>query len=415
MLASNLNIANSDLDVNPGRLHNCSIVTTEPAVNPSDALDFLFNRPEHDGQYAEVVTGIDHPNDSSYIHVEDFPALVPDLLETYAEKNIWFGALPRSRKQEWPRHGRSEDVETLTIVFADLDGKDVDPQNPEAGKDFLIGRLRSMEKFGFGPTLLVDSGGGFHCYWGLNAPVDLETWNALEQLVYIGIFGDWTKGQKAYAAAHDRRRLLRLPGSINHKTQYGLDGRPVTIVHFHPRRIDTKSFRQALEVSANRLPRPGVVVTGSRSADVLAYLKDGARPGQRHAAVASIVGKMLAHGIQKEIATEIARCWWQARVVARGWAAAEDTQKFEAELEDLGGRYESVKATAVELTVDEIQQILTDYPGLRLPKPQNSLKSALRDGIPAGRLITVLNSLGHDGDALVSRALWQREKGGRTA
>ena len=363
----------------------------------------------------ELVTGENHPSDSSYFRVEDLPMFIQELLEIYAKKNVWMGALSRVRKQEWPRHGRSEDVEVLTVLYADLDGKDADPQNPENGKDYLMGRLKALERTEFSPTLLVDSGGGYHCYWSLNTPVDLGTWNTLEQLVYLGIFGDWVKGQKAYASAHDRRRLLRLPGSTNWKPQYGPNGRLVAIELFKPSRIDAQAFREALETSVNRIHRPGVITIGSRTEDVLAYLKDGAQPGQRHAAVASIMGKLLAHGIQKEVAEEFVRCWWQARVVANGWASSEDTEKFESELEDLGSRYENVKAKPVELTSEEIAQILKDYPGLRLPNPQKVLSVAIGDGIPAGHLITVLNSLGHDGDALIGRVLWQQEKGGRGA
>ncbi len=415
MLASNLNIANFYPDVNPSILHTHNIASQQPAVKADEVLDFLFNRPEHAGQFIEVVTGADHPSDPSFFRVEDFAVIVRDLLETYAKKNIWLGALPRVRQQKWPQHGRSEDVETLTILYADLDGKDADPQNPEAGKGYLKGRLQALARSEFGPTLLVDSGGGFHVYWALNEPVDLETWNNLEQLLYIGIFGDWTKGQKAYAAAHDRRRLLRLPGSVNRKPVYGPEGKPVIIERFHPHRINATAFRDGLKLTADRLPRPGVIVTGSRTADVLAYLKDGAQPGQRHAAVASIMGKLLAHGIQKEIATELARCWWDARVKARGWASPEDTEAFEVELNDLGSRYEKVTAKPVDLTSEEIAQILQDYPGLRLPNPRKALRVAIGDGIPAGHLITTLNHLGYDGDALVGRVLWHRDKGGRTA
>ena len=140
MLASNLNIANSSLDVHLDRLHTCSIVPQEPTVNPANAIDFLFNRPEHAGQFVEVVTGTDHPAESSYFRVEDFAMMVPDLVETYANKNIWMGALPRVRKQEWPRHGRSEDVEVLTVLYADLDGKDANPQDPNTGKEYFTGR-----------------------------------------------------------------------------------------------------------------------------------------------------------------------------------------------------------------------------------------------------------------------------------
>ena len=61
------------------------------------------------------------------------------------------------------------------------------------------------------PTAIVESGRGWHCYWRLSEPVDPDEAAALSRALAEKLGGD--------LAAADAARLLRVPGTLNHKYQ----------------------------------------------------------------------------------------------------------------------------------------------------------------------------------------------------
>lgn len=126
-----------------------------------------------------------------------------------------------------PRGGTSADVVAVPALWAELDGSQSGKGHGCASKDDAWGRLASCP---VPPSIIVDSGGGFHAYWLLEAAVtDTETlrqvplWNArLRELLRTdaGYAGD---------DVGDLARILRLPGTTNLKRQNEL--RPVVLAH----------------------------------------------------------------------------------------------------------------------------------------------------------------------------------------
>ncbi len=109
-----------------------------------------------------------------------------------------------------------DDALALKAVWLDIDVKD-----PPKGYATINDALDALEAFTAkaglpAPSAIVHSGGGLHVYWISDKPLTLEEWQP------------YAEGLKAAGMAHglksdwqcttDSVRVLRLPGTLNHKT-----------------------------------------------------------------------------------------------------------------------------------------------------------------------------------------------------
>ncbi|MCB0062697.1 MAG: hypothetical protein KDE19_11300 [Caldilineaceae bacterium] len=78
--------------------------------------------------------------------------------------------------------------------------------------------LRHIEALHYPPSVIVDSGGGYHCYWLLRKTVPVDEVNRDD--VEVTQHG-WVQLVGGDSGAADLRRVLRLPGSYNHKSGFG--------------------------------------------------------------------------------------------------------------------------------------------------------------------------------------------------
>lgn len=109
--------------------------------------------------------------------------------------HVCMGVLPRDKKS-----GLASDVSTLQALWIDIDAKEMD-----------MGQLRShVFAFPVQPSIVVNSGHGFHCYWLLDKQYEMtaDDIKALSARLH-----KITQADKTFDAA----RILRLPGSTNCK------------------------------------------------------------------------------------------------------------------------------------------------------------------------------------------------------
>lgn len=132
-------------------------------------------------------------------------------LNAAGTNHAYFGVAPRQRRGD----GTAENVKVASALWADFDVK-----NGEAKPTLL----RRIEELPPPPSLIVDTGGGYHAYWLLDeyVPVDGRFLRILQNLV---------AATGADPQAKDPARILRLPGSVNVKAERG--NAPVQLVRFH--------------------------------------------------------------------------------------------------------------------------------------------------------------------------------------
>lgn len=174
--------------------------------------------------------------------------------------------------------GKKVNVHYLTAFFVDLDvgtaGHKKDSNFPSKEDAW-----KAIKQFPLQPSLIVDSGGGFHLYWILEEPVaveqcGVEKLEAINSVLSRDLHGD--------PGTHDISRILRVPGTLNYKNDE--NPRPVKIVEMNENRYRMEEFRSystghngkvkaenpARKVSDSQ--RPGTAVHRSRR-EIRAILK----------------------------------------------------------------------------------------------------------------------------------------------
>jgi hypothetical protein len=177
--------------------------------------------------------------------------------------------------------GTKAGVRCLRTVWGDYDAK---------GARTAEDRLQQLAQLPCHPSLVVWSGGGYHGYWLLRepaeAPEQLERAERVMQRLAERLDGD---------PVHDRSRILRVPGTHNHK--YGAP-RLARIERCDP---NLRYELDELETMAEGLPRsidgddPGYA--GEVRRDILS---SPIRHGGRNVALASVAGSLRDRGLDAE-------------------------------------------------------------------------------------------------------------------
>ncbi len=128
--------------------------------------------------------------------------------------SVYVGVLPRT-----DGGGKAENLRECAWLWCDIDGGDGTIEEASA----LL--LDAMQNKNIPPPhLIVVSGGGIHCYWRLALPVPCVTKEHHEGLrkvlrrLVMAIGGE-APGPHADIASTDPARILRVPGSWNHKQE----------------------------------------------------------------------------------------------------------------------------------------------------------------------------------------------------
>ena len=124
-----------------------------------------------------------------------------------SSEDVYFGVNPRVDKG-----GKKENVKYLTCFHADIDYGPNHNKTPKwAAKSEALTAIRA---FSLKPTYIVQSGGGFHCYWVLKEPLSVAEYgiDALE-----GLNKQFANELGGDAGTQDISRILRVPNTFNHK------------------------------------------------------------------------------------------------------------------------------------------------------------------------------------------------------
>ena len=130
---------------------------------------------------------------------KDLPTVEKDLYERNQQGfNIYYGPNPR---KEFGKSGDSN-VLLARCLFCDFDTLE----------DEAIAAIDKNLSHFPEPSLLVHSGGGFHCYWRLTEPIlDMNSWKAIQVKLNACLGAD--------PVIKNPERIMRLPGFLNTKRE----------------------------------------------------------------------------------------------------------------------------------------------------------------------------------------------------
>lgn len=202
-------------------------------------------------------------------------ATPPPVPDEWAGSEIYFGVNPtfevperNSQGELTPPHlvrSRNNIVQAVSAIISDMDAKDYTSKNELAQHIMVNLPLR--------PSLVVDSGGGYHGYWLLQQPVGPGEAEKVQR-GWPGLVG-------GDPAAKDLARVLRIPGTLNHKYDPTL---PVKIVWQCDKRYTLEELRKVLDAhveagQSEDAPPPRFFYDGQRNRDLLTVAGALARQG----------------------------------------------------------------------------------------------------------------------------------------
>jgi hypothetical protein len=177
------------------------------------------------------------------------------------------------------KKGSAEAAALVPALWVDIDCDD----DPQLRSD----ALEKLHDFDPKPSIILDSGGGWHAYWLLDPPAELPDDAARQHIANIlhGLFAA-VDGDPEYAKSV--ASLMRLPDTVNTKPERG--GVVAVITEFHPdQRYTLSAFEWlAIKPGSSNGKQP-IMLSGNGHAPLpqitLDYLSHGASNGNRNRAL----------------------------------------------------------------------------------------------------------------------------------
>ena len=144
-------------------------------------------------------------------------------------------------------------ISVLNCLFAEYDAKDFAHDKAAT--------LAHIDTLAPSPSAVVDSGGGYHCYWLLKQPYPLTTPDARRDAVKLQ--AAWVTLMGSDKASKDLARVLRVPGTHNHKYD---PPRPVALLRFTDTRYAIAELA-ALAAPFVEPDKPHTIANGSMPAE----------------------------------------------------------------------------------------------------------------------------------------------------
>ena len=185
---------------------------------PHEFLAAVLPPPGH-GYYCVAAFGDKRKQHEFVSDVAEVDAHVEKWMGNGAAYDVYFALA--TFEEEGAR--TADNARMIRTVAIDMDGYETKREAAEALDEFL----GKTGLDAFGTPWVVSSGGGLHCYWVFDAPVEIAQWKPVaENLKRLckqeGLAIDMT-------VTADAARVLRIPGTMNFKKKYGTP-RPVKLV-----------------------------------------------------------------------------------------------------------------------------------------------------------------------------------------
>lgn len=207
-----------------------------------EAKEFLARHfgPLDEGMTVEVRAFHAQSRSRSQTWHADFAGAVEMAFGLSPDHDVYFAVNPR-----WAGKGTKDGVARIICLHADFDYKVFDSKE-EA--------VKALVEFEIEPSAVVDSGGGLHVYWKLATPVANEPSlvNYVEHMMRR-LYYRLAPGDDSLDGVQDISRILRVPGTVNHKPAYGGDY-PARVLYQGDVAYDLDQFDKVLPQLPERVP-----------------------------------------------------------------------------------------------------------------------------------------------------------------
>lgn len=269
--------------------------------------------------------------------------------------DVYFGVHPTTRPGGASQRATNDSVTAINCLYAEFDVGDTHRPGVFTTKDEALRHVESLQP---SPCAIVDSGGGYHCYWFLAETFHITTDDDRERIAASQ--AGWVESVGGDPGAKDLARVLRLPGSVN--TKYD-PPRPVQLTHacwersysleeleasIPPRQTGATATRVAQSVAGDDdlLAQARSAANGEKFRALFDH-GDLSAHGDDHSAADLALCSMLAFWTKGDAAA-IERLFGQSALVRDKWTQRPDyrTRTIQAVLAEPSGRPSTAVAGA---------------------------------------------------------------------
>lgn len=207
-------------------------------LNEAEARQFLEALPGGTEGHRILFTSINNQPQAEAFNVHDTEQFLAAALAKAPRQNVYVGLGLQADRPPEGKRGTANDVTCLPCLWIEIDvqgeGHKADNLPPTIEEALAL-----AHRFPEPPGIIVNSGGGIHCYWILDEPLvftneeELEAGKAAVRRFQATIRGYAAENGWKVDNTSDISRVLRVPGTLNHKSSPPL---PVRIMEIHPDR-----------------------------------------------------------------------------------------------------------------------------------------------------------------------------------
>lgn len=247
----------------------------------------------------------------------------PELPVLDSEQDCYFGCATRNGG------GKKEHIVEIPCLWTDNDFKLL----PQEKIDQLLADCP------FPPSAQEFTGGGYHCFWLLKKPAGKEDIPLVESLLRrLAVYFN------ADPAACDASRILRVPGTFNHKPEYAKP--KVEILSLDPsRRYDLGDFDQWLPDDSKKKTASGEArKTHGWQDEALKGVGDGLR----HDTALQLAGRWAAKGHSAAEITQFIIAWNEKNTPPKGELSNPESKELQDIVESAIAKFQTSKEEAHE-------------------------------------------------------------------
>lgn len=120
--------------------------------------------------------------------------------------NVYFGVHPCAMSKSQNQRAKIDDIVAINCLFADFDSKDFSGDKVKA--------FAHVQSLTISPSVIIDSGGGYHAYWLLCETFKIEDNAQRERAKKVQ--ANWVKFVCGDPGAKDLAHVLRVPVTLNY-------------------------------------------------------------------------------------------------------------------------------------------------------------------------------------------------------
>ena len=218
---------------------------------PSDVELFELLYEDTEGHWLTIWTKDSKTEDklTSWFPSENWKEALDHSIGLSKKKNVYFGVGVRKENLgKWERGG-NDDIIGIPAIWVDIDIADKDAHKKKALPPTLKDAVNLVNQFPLEPSALVHSGYGLHVYWifkelwEFDSPEEREEAAVLLKKLEQTIRSYAMKNGWNIDPVADLARVLRVPGTLNHKKDFPV---PVKLITHRETRYNPSDFEEYL-------------------------------------------------------------------------------------------------------------------------------------------------------------------------